>query len=210
MRQTYLRAKEYEISFAKSEATAAVIEQMGILYQLTYATYKTALDLYSSSIDAIEQFRYNSLISPESDYQKALSAVRASKAEFLMQRSYVATLNVNGSEYATASVTLKATEEQYYSLLTSLENLGNTLNASLEALISTMRSSEQALRSIEASFSDDIKTELAAKATEIDAKLNTAKAEFFNKFETAHKSDIETLEAALVAQKNALKAQLVE
>ena len=54
-----------------------------------------------------------------------------------------------------------------------------------------------------------IKTELAAKATEIDANLNTAKAEFFTTFENAHKTDLEAMQAALIAQKNALKEQAV-
>ena len=46
MREAYFAAKEHEISFAKSEATANVIKEMGGIHSMIHSTYKTALDAY--------------------------------------------------------------------------------------------------------------------------------------------------------------------
>lgn len=207
MRAAYIRAKEYEISFAESEATAKIINDLGGVYSLVYAQYKVALDAYSAAIKKIDDFRYDSLVSPDSEYQKSLAALRDAKAEFLKQRTYVASLNVNGTEYASASVTLQATEEQYNRLLTAYEELGNTLNASLEALVATLRTCEDVLREIENQLPEDIKTILSEKATEIEASVNEAKDTFFTEFEKAHKDDLDAAYAQLVAQKNKLKEE---
>lgn len=207
MRAAYIRAKEYEISFAESEATAKIINDLGGMYSLVYAQYKVALDAYSAAIKKIDDFRYDSLVSPDSEYQKSLAALRDAKAEFLKQRTYVASLNVNGTEYASASVTLQATEEQYNRLLTAYEELGNTLNTSLEALVATLRACEEVLREIENQLPEDIKTILSEKAVEIEASVNEAKNAFFTEFENAHKDDLDAAYAQLVAQKNKLKEE---
>lgn len=207
MRAAYIRAKEYEISFAESEATAKIINDLGGVYSLIYTKYKVALDAYSAAIKKIDDFRYDSLVSPDSEYQKSLAALRDAKADFLKQRTYVASLNVNGTEYASASVTLQATEEQYNRLLTAYEELGNTLNASLEALVATLRACEDVLREIENQLPEDVKTILSEKATEIEASVNEAKDTFFTEFEKAHKDDLDAAYAQLVAQKNKLKEE---
>ncbi len=207
MRAAYLRAREYEISFAESEATAKIIEEMGGLYTLVYTQYKVALDAYSAAIKKIDDFRYDSLVSPDSEYQKSLAALRDAKAEFLKQRTYVASLNVNGTEYASATVTLQATEAQYNALLTAYESLGTTLNASLETLVATLRVCEETLRNIENNLPDEIKTKLTEKATEIENSVNATKDAFFAEFEAAHKDDIDAAYNNLVARKNKLKEE---
>ncbi len=205
MREAYRSAKETRISFAESEATAEIINAMGSIYQMVYMGYKTALDAYSSAITSIDEFRYNSLVSPDSDYQKSLLALREAKTELLKQKNYVATLTVNDEEYASASVTLQMSEEQYNTLLTAYEALGTKLNESLEKLVAALRESEAMLRSVEDSFSDNIKEELKAKAVDIENAINSAKDSFFTEFETAHKDDIDAMEAALIARKEELK-----
>jgi len=210
MREAYLAAKEYEISFAESEATAAIIEDMGTIYGLIASGYKTAVDTYSSAITALDNFRYDHLVSPNSEYQKSLQRLREAKAEYLKQRTYVASLEVNGEEYASASLTLQASEENYDRLLAAYEALGNTVNENLESLIATLRSSEQVLRSIEDSFSTNIKDDLKAKASELEGAVNRVKDGFFAEFEAAHADDIAAIEAALIAQKNSMKQQAAQ
>ncbi len=205
MRQAYLSAKESKISFAESEATAAVINAMGGIYNLTYIGYKTAVDAYSASITALDEFRYNSLVSPDSEYQKSLAKLREAKTDMLKQRKYVASLDVNGTEYVSASITLQMSEEQYNKILSAYETLGNTLNSTLESLIAKLRENESILRSLEDKFSDNIKEELKAKASELEASVNEAKDGFFAEFEEAHKDDIAAVEQALINQKNLLK-----
>ena len=107
MREAYYNAKEYKISFAEREETAKVIEAMGGLHTLAHTMYKTALDAYSKTITAIDEFRYETFISPESEYQKSLAELREKKTEFLAQKNYVAKLEVNGEEYELAKVELQ-------------------------------------------------------------------------------------------------------
>ncbi len=206
MREAYRSAKQSRISFAQSEATAAVIEAMGGAYQLVYIGYKTAIDAYSAAITALDNFRYESLVSPESEYQKSLARLRESKIEYLQQKNYVASLEINGEEYASASLTLQMTEEEYDAVLAAYEALGTRLNDALVTLIEKLRESEVFLRSLEAKFSDNIKEELAANAQAMEDSVNAAKDRFFADFEAAHKADIEAMEQSLIEQKNKLKA----
>lgn len=211
MRNAYYSAKDYEISLAKSEATAKVIESLGGLYTITHTAYKTALDTYSSAINALDDMRYELLISPESDYQKSLVALREAKVEFLKERSYTATLDINGEEYASATVSLQASEEAYNRALAAYEELGNTVNAAMESLIARLRQAEDALTELEKTlFDENIEAKLLEKAGELDATLNAKKDSFFTEFETAHKDDIEAIEAAIIAKKAELKATVSE
>lgn len=206
MREAYFAAKETRISFAEREETARIIEEMGGIYQLTHTAYKTALDAYSSAIVAVEDFRYETLISPESPYQQSLAELRAAKTELLAQKNYVATLEVNGELYAQATLDLTLSEEQYEKALAAYEALGAQADAALQQLIDTMKQAEAQLIELEAKlFDDNIEATLQAKASEIEANLNAAKDSYFAEFEAAHAEDIAAMEAALIAEKQALK-----
>ena len=207
MREAYYSAKEHEIKFAESEEVSKIIESMGVLYTVTHTVYKTALDLYAGAMADLDNLRYELLVSPDSEYQKSLTKLRESKAALLKQRSYTASLEINGEEYASATATLKLSEENYNKALAAYEALGTQANAALKSLIAALEHSKTALNQLEESlFDDNIKEKLAASAADLEAKLNTAKDSFFESFETAHKDDIEALEAALLAKKAELKA----
>ncbi len=209
MREAYYSAKEYKISFAESEETAKVIEAMGGLYTLTHKAYKAALDLYSTAITELDNFRYDMLVSPESEYQKSLAKLRDAKVELLKQKNYTASLEIDGTEYASASVTLQMTEEQYNTALAAYEELGNRLNASLESLIATLRTAETKLRELEDTmFDENIKEKLKEKAVEMETNLNAAKDQFFAEFESAHAEDIAAIEKSLLDKKQQLKTEI--
>jgi hypothetical protein len=76
LREAYFIAKEHEISFAESEQTARVIESIGGLYTVLHTTYTTALNAYGAAIEKLDELRYNMLVSPDSEYQKSLVALR--------------------------------------------------------------------------------------------------------------------------------------
>ncbi len=209
MRSAYYSAKEYKISFAEREETARIIKELGGLYNLTHTAYKTALDLYSTAITELDEFRYEMLVSPESEYQKSLTKLREAKVELLKQKNYTASLDVNGEEYASATVTLKTSEENYDKMLAAYEKIGNDLNASLEALIAKLRQAEAKLIELEDTlFDENIEEKLQEKATEIEANLNAAKDNFFAEFENAHADDIATIEQSLLAKKEQLKSEI--
>ena len=209
MRSAYYSAKEYKISFAQREETARIIKELGGLYDLTHTAYKTALDVYSTAITELDNFRYEMLVSPESEYQKSLTKLREAKVELLKQKNYTASLDINGEEYASATVTLQLTEENYNKMLAAYEKIGTDLNASLEALIAKLRQAESKLTELEDTlFDENIEAKLQEKASEIEASLNAAKDGFFAEFESAHAEDIAAIEETLLAKKQQLKSEI--
>jgi hypothetical protein len=209
LRTAYYSAKEYKISFAEREETAEIIKELGGLYTLAHTAYKTALDVYSTAITELDNFRYEMLVSPESEYQKSLTKLREAKIELLMQKNYTASLDVNGEEYASATVTLQSAEENYNKMLAAYEKIGTDLNASLEALIANLRQAETALIELEDTlFDENIEARLQEKAAEIETSLNAAKDAFFADFESAHAEDIATIKQSLLAKKQQLKAEI--
>lgn len=209
MRSAYYSAKEHKISFAEREETARIIKELGGRYNLTHTAYKTALDVYSTAITELDNFRYEMLVSPESEYQKLLTELREAKIELLKQKNYTASLNVNGEEYASATVTLQLTEENYNKMLAEYEKIGTDLNASLEALIAKLRQAESKLTELEDTlFDENIEAKLQEKASEIEASLNAAKDGFFAEFESAHAEDIAAIEETLLAKKQQLKSEI--
>jgi hypothetical protein len=209
MRNAYYNAKEYEISFAESEAVADIIESLGGLYTLTHTAYKTALEIYGRAITELDNLRYELLVSPDSAYQQSLVALREAKADLIKQRTYTASLDVNGEEYTSASVTLQLSEENYDKALAAFEEMGRQANEALESLIATLREAETKLHELEETiFDDNIKETLQQKATDIEASVNAAKDSFFSDFEAAHGEDIAAIESSLIAEKEALKASI--
>ena len=209
MRSAYYSAKEYKISFAQREETARIIKELGGLYNLTHTAYKPALDVYSTAITELDNFRYEMLVSPESEYQKSLTELREAKIELLKQKNYTASLNVNGEEYASATVTLQLTEENYNKMLAAYEKIGTDLNAALEALIAKLRQAESKLTELEDTlFDENIEAKLQENAAEIEANLNAAKDGFFAEFESAHAEDIAAIEETLLAKKQQLKSEI--
>ena len=209
MRTAYYSAKEYKISFAEREETAKIIEELGGLYALAHSAYKAALDIYHTAITELDDFRYEMLVSPESEYQKSLTKLREAKVDLLKQKNYTASLEINGEEYASATVTLQSVEEHYNKMLAAYEKVGSDLNASMEALIAQLRQAETTLTELENTlFDDNIKAKLQEKASEIDASLNAAKDAFFAEFESAHAEDIESIKQALLAKKQQLQSEI--
>ncbi len=205
MRSVYYSAREHRISYAERQATAEIINAMGGTYQLIYAAYKTAVDAYSASVDAIDGFRYKMLLSPDSEYQRSLSKLREAKTELLAQKNHIASLGVGSEEYMSASAALRICEEQYDKMLAAYEAVGDSLNERLAALVESLRKAEETLISIESKFSNSVKEELAAKAHKLENAVNDAKDSFFEQFEKEHAEDIAAAEQALKDQKNKLR-----
>ena len=206
MRNAYYAAKEYKISFAEREEVAKVIKSLGGLYTITHSAYKTSLDLYSAAITKLDALRYDLLVSPESDYQKSLVKLREAKVDLLKQKTYIASLEVDGEEYLSATATLQLSEENYDKALAAYEELGRQANAAMEALIAQLRQAEAKLIELEDTlFDENIEAKLAEKATEMEANLNSVKDAFFAEFEAAHAADITAIENALLEKKQELK-----
>ena len=204
LRNTYYQARDYEISFAEREETAKIIDEMGAIYAALNTAYKTALDTYQAVLAELENYRYEALISPESQYQIALQALREKKALVIEKRNELAGMDELSAEYTEAKNALDMLEAQYTTALEALESIGKGVNGFIETLLIELRSVEEALVEIEEGFSDNIKAELESKATELEAKVNQAKDSFFEKYEAEHAEDIERVENELLARKQSL------
>ena len=203
MREAYYRAKEYKIEFAEKEEVANLMKDLTGVYATAYSLYAVALQAYSTALQALDQARYDYLVSPESQYQKTLVALREKKAEFIEDRNYTLSLDVNGEEYAAATLELKASEEEYDEMVNTLEQLGTTANEKLEQLISALKTAEQTLTDVYSRLPlpSDFEETVKSKAKETETQLNALKDSFFEEYEEAHKADFDAIEAQLKAQK---------
>lgn len=206
LREAYYAAKQHEVDFAKRQATADVIEAMGGLYAMIHSAYNAALTTYSSAIQALDEFRYNTFVSTESAYQQKLAELRTAKAEVMAEKAALAELDPASADYTVAAQQLELKEKAYDTALAAFEAAGDAANAALEMLVTTMTQCESALITMEESFSDNIKEELQAKAEQMESAVNARKDAFFAGFEEAHGADIQAAVAALKEQKARLQA----
>lgn len=204
MREAYYRAKDYKISFAEKQATVDLINGVNQSYQLVLSVYQTALITYGTAIDTLDDLRYQLLVSPDSEYQKALAKLRDAKEDLLKEKKLVLTVKVDDASYAEISASFKLSEETYNKALKAVEDAGNAANAAMESAIALLRQGEEKLTELEAAFPEEIKTKLTAEAKALEDKVNEAKDGFFAEFEQAHKDDIEKMENDLKAKKQEL------
>ena len=118
-------------------------------------------------------------------------------------------VRVGGEEYASATLTLQASEKAYDAALLAFETVGEQMNASLESLIAALRTAEDKLKELETTlFDKNVEEELKAHAKETEAKLNQLKDSFFESFEAAHAEDLAKIEQALLQKKQQLKDEI--
>lgn len=209
LREAYYTAKTSKIAIARRQATANVISSLGFLYSVLAGAYSGALNLYSSAISALDEFRYNTFVSPNSDYQKSIQKLRENKAKYIADRNAVSNADKDSPLYQQLLDKLKVSEEQYESALNWYISVGKTLNDSLQKLIDNMKKTEAALDDIEKSFltKDEVKEKLEAKASETEKTINEIKKGFFDIFESMHKNDIEIVISSLESVKKVMQEQ---
>lgn len=209
MKKLYFEAKEYEISFAQKEETAKIIQEIGGGFALIYSGYKQALDLYRQKITEFEELKYNVLISPESDYQKALVAVRDAKAKYLEQKALVASIEVGDAKFEVELKNLEDLYEVYEKAELALVQVGELATKGFDTALTYLKRAEETFTSLDETLSTlDVEGILQAKAVEIEKAMNEVKDNYFETFEKAHAEDIEKINAALAAKKEELKASI--
>lgn len=206
LRNAYLHAKESELALAAKEETAKVLESMSELSALAGAAYSAALQSYEDAAEAIESYRYESLVAPDSVYQQALALLREKKASLLEKKAELAKMAEDGTLSEELEAALKAREESYDAALASLTAHGESVDAALDSLAASLKTNEEILAGIEKLFPEEIKTALADKADEIGAAVAERAESFRASFEEAHAEDIAAAEAALKAYKEELIA----
>lgn len=208
MKKVYFEAKEYEIAFTEKEAFTNVIKNAGVIYSAASALYSQGLEAYRASLNKLEEVKYNTLISPDSAYQKALAELREAKAKYVEQRSYTASLEV-GDLKVTAEIELEKLYQAYEKAEEKFVELGDEAVKAFDLVIAELKSAEIVFAQGEEILKNfDLEGVLTENAKNIEAAVNEVKNNFFDTFEKAHKEDIEKIEKDLKAHKEALKESI--
>lgn len=209
MRKLYFEAKEYEISFAKKEETSKIIQEIGGLYTVVYVGYQEALNIYRGYITEFEELKYNALISPESDYQIALTAVREAKAKYLEQKSLVASIEVGDTKLEVELKNLEDLYKAYEQAEEALVKIGELATKGFDTALSYLKKAEASFADLDETLSTlDVEGILQTKAEDIEKAMNEVKNNYFDTFEKAHAEDIEKINQALITKKEELKASI--
>ncbi len=209
LKDAYFKAKAYHIAIVNREETAKVIEGMGDAYAAALGLYDKALETYGKAIQAMEDTRYKTLVSPDSAYQKLLAELRDKKAEVLKERSITFDVTIDDEKRASAELRLKASEEAYNELVKKIVEIGNQADAAWTQAIAAAKTYETALEGYKDQLLTvtEVKKKLNDEAAKIETAVNNAKNSFFKTFEDAHGEDIKKAKADLEAYKQKLKDQ---
>ncbi len=164
MRESYYKAKEYNISVAENEAFGKAVSDANAAYQVIMAGYTKAVEALKAAVTDIENLQYQYLISPDSTYQKAVTAVLQAKKDVLAQKSKVAELD-EGVEKTAAELILTQKETLLTSAETMLESAYNTAKTAFAAAETTVQTIMSSLETVKNSLPDDITSILTDKAT---------------------------------------------
>ncbi|MDD7186476.1 MAG: hypothetical protein PUH93_01865 [Clostridia bacterium] len=209
LKDAYFKAKAYQIAIVNREETAKVIEGMGDAYAAALGLYDKALETYGKAIQAMEDTRYKTLVSPDSAYQKLLAQLRDKKAEVLKERSITFDVTIDDEKRASAELRLKASEEAYNELVKKIVEIGNQADAAWTQAIDFAKTCETAFEGYKELLpsKEDFEKKLNDEAAKIETAVNNAKNSFFETFEDAHGEDIKKAKADLEAYKQKLKDQ---
>ena len=189
LRAVYMSTKNHKINLAKSTATAKVIGGLGDLYSSTHTAYAAAVGKYGDAITAIDDFSYDTLIAPDSTYQKTLAEIQSYKAKLLAMGTLVASLS--GDDRAALEAELMAAEQTYNDAVAKADGIVKSANEKINLLTDELEKAEALLQETEADlFDHNIEAIVQGKADEIDAEVNAKKDSLFADFEAKYKDDI--------------------
>lgn len=207
LRHLYMLTKNHKIELAKSQATASIIGGLGDLYATTFITYTSAIDYYGSVISTVEQFNYDTLISPDSAYQQALAKAQDLKAQYVSMRATLATLT--GEDRAALEAEIAMTEQLYNQAQSEADQIVLEANDTIAMFTGELTAAETKLRDVEALLFDyNIEEALQNKIAEIDAAANSTKDGYFTIFEAKYGEDINQAIANLTATKKNIVSKI--
>ena len=207
LRYLYMLTKNHKIELAKSQATASIIGGLGDLYATTFITYTSAIDYYGSVISTVEQFNYDTLISPDSAYQQALAKAQDLKAQYVSMRATLATLT--GEDRAALEAEIAMTEQLYNQAQSEADQIVAQANDTVAMLTGELTKAENKLREVEALLFDyNIEEALQNKIAEFDAAANSAKDAFYADFEAKYGEDIKNAIDNLTATKKNIVSKI--
>ena len=197
-------SQELKNAFYQIKANALELAEIELLKTKLGAIGQTAIDLanktYTELVAQIEATRASLLLSADSIYQKALTAYREAKAEYLNFRNYVAGLDQSAVTDA-IEATLQSLKGILDSAQTALESAASAANESLNLAKAGLKEAHDAVISI-------IET-LSVKASDFALEIKIAQEAvaltLVTEFETGFKAFSDTVLAELAKMRTQLE-----
>ena len=144
----------------------------------------------------------NTLIDPESDYQKKLKECNDAKDELIKIKNELA---ADGNSNIISNLAVTTQQALLDSLMNVLKLFEDTANNLISDAQNLLNDAVEALRAFEATFPSDLKELLFEKTAEIEKKVNELKNNYYTEFEEKYKDDIDSAKQEAKERKEKLK-----
>ena len=211
LEELYNQVKEYDIKFAESEYTKDVISGMGKIYEIYMAGYDAVLQGLKSSIDYLNEIKYNNFVKEDCLYQNISNSYASAKEDLIKYKNQIASADVNDTEtQERLTKLLDAQIKVVEGLQESLDDAVTAANKLIDGAIKGINSSIEALEKYKSKLpsQDEIEAKLAENAKTLENTINTKKDEAFASFEKAYGDDIKKAKDDVLAYKQSLKDSL--
>ncbi|MCQ2771901.1 MAG: hypothetical protein MJ238_01305 [Bacilli bacterium] len=211
----YAQMKDYEFNLAEQEWTRNVISEIGGLYGVVYnaalAGIDTVISTLSSTVEMINNLRYNLFVADNCAYQTAFGAFLEAKEYVLETRNKAA--NIKDEDLRNKAL---ADLDKGIKTLEGVESdLEQAKNDALEGIDSAINDINKAIGDVSSIIEElpgqgQIEKALNDKAKEYDEFMNKKKAEFIEEFETNYKDDLKNAKDKFLSYRSNLKQRIKE
>ncbi len=211
LEELYNQVKEYDIKFAESEYTKDVISGMGKIYEIYMAGYDAVLQGLKSSIDYLNEIKYNNFVKEDCLYQTISNSYASAKEDLIKYKNQIASADVNDKEtQERLTKLLDAQINVVEGLQESLDDAVSAANKLIDGAINGINSAIETLEKYKNTLpsQDEIEAKLAENAKTLENTINTKKDEAFASFEKAYGDDIKKAKDDVLAYKQSLKDSL--
>lgn len=208
LEELYNSAKAHKIAFTEKESFRAAIGEVDAIYQAFVEGYAKMIDQLKEAGASLDQIRYDTLIDPESDYQKTRSQMVESKNEVIQLRKQVSEIDADSPSLTLLKKELELKEQALDAAIGTLTSLQTTANDSIDAAQTILNGIIDSLETLEASFPKEISSLIEKKAKETESTLNAAKDAFFDEFEKQYADDLLRFKTEAENRKAELKNSL--
>lgn len=171
------KAQQFKLKY-KEELASKLDEG----YSVLLTSYNKLLTSFRSSIDQIKDYQYNTYVSPESDYQKAMDNYYTKKAEILALKKEIAIKIEAGESVIALNIELRASEAALNIIESTLKTIKEAAVASLDILINSLEKVYTSLEELEKTFPESIDFEAAL--TKVEEYATSSKNNLLELFES--------------------------
>ena len=194
----YYDAKDYKIEFAEKEVTKNIVNSLDSNYKLLKQAYSDAVEALDKAIIDLNKAKYDAIMSPESDFQKAYVELNNKLNDLIISKN---TIDIDNNKEV---IEYKAKKLAFETSLKAMDIASSSVDALCSLAETALKSAKDLLTSIEAKLPDSIKEQITNDLKKQEANINSLKDKAFQEFEKEHKEDIKKVKENLKKQKEAL------